>query len=254
MSGRGGRGVGRGGRGGGRGGRKDQPLDYDPSVLVSDQPQENYPKTYKPPPASRFPLSGPEKRAIKHFIQLRRDFHNSPLYTHKHMTPDLSANSNITDPVPKSYGQEQRNARFGVRNKATVDPFLAVPMYSHQFVHEARIVPEMKECSFDESLFPEELWPTLAGHDGPSKSKGGAKKGTKRALDADDDDDVVASRRRRGPETEEERKRRIEEAAQGTCPAGKRARVRLGRGDARTQSATHRSRQFARRHRPECRW
>jgi DNA-directed RNA polymerase III subunit RPC7 len=218
MSGRGGRGGGRGGRGGARGGRKaappGAPWDIDASVVISDTPQETYPKSYNPPPASNLPYSQAESRGVKYFVKFRRDFHNSPLYTHKHLTPDCSkASSNISDPVAKSYGLQQMNARFGVRSRATIDPFLAVPMYSHKFVDEARIVPEVKGRIFNLDLFPEELWSTLEGKaDKVTTQKGTKRKSTLGDGIFDEDDEPI---RRKRPETEEERKRRIEEAAQG---------------------------------------
>ncbi|KAI0127191.1 DNA-directed RNA polymerase III, subunit Rpc31 [Xylariales sp. AK1849] len=229
MSARGGRGGGRGGRGGGRGGRKPPapglPFDYDPNLQVPDTPQETYPKTYNPPSATKYPLSASETRAVRYFVSFRRDFHSSPLYTHRHLAPEsLTASSNISDPVSKSYGQEQMNARYGIKSKATVDPFLATPMYSHKFVHEARTIPDFRGRAFDEELFPEELWPTLQGKDGvPGAAKPAAngivKKDLKRKSMADGDDpfdsDDEDFRRKRPNETDEERRRRIEEAAQG---------------------------------------
>lgn len=226
MSGRGGRGGGRGGRGGARGGRGNLPWDYDPAG-VQEQPKERYPKTYKPPRASNFPLSTAEARAVTYFVQLRRDFHNSNLYTHKHLAPDsTSTSSNLTDPVCRSYGQQQANARYGVKSKATVDPFLSVPMYSHKFVHEARTLPDFRGREVHHELFPEELWNTIDGTDDGGKA---AAKASKRDLkrksmagdiEDDEDEDVVGRHKRRGPETDAERRRRIEEAAQGKDEEG----------------------------------
>ncbi|KAK8104993.1 hypothetical protein PG999_008352 [Apiospora kogelbergensis] len=226
MSGRGGRGGGRGGRGGGG---KNLPWDYDPAG-VQEQPKERYPKTYKPPRASNFPLSSAEARGVRYFVQLRRDFHGSSLYTHKHLAPDSTGtSSNPGDPVRRAYGQQQANARYGVRSKATVDPFLSVPMYSHKFVHEARALPDFHGREVHHQLFPEGLWSTIDGTDDGGKAAAKAKqRSLKRKsvggdlgggdLDEDDeDDDDVVSRpnKRKGPETDEERRRRIEEAARG---------------------------------------
>ncbi|KAK8128962.1 DNA-directed RNA polymerase III subunit RPC7 [Apiospora sp. TS-2023a] len=224
MSARGGRGGGRGGRGGARGGRGNLPWDYDPAG-VQEQPKERYPKTYKPPRASNFPLSTAEARAVAYFVQLRRDFHNSNLYTHKHLAPDsTSTSSNLTDPVCRSYGQQQANARYGVKSKATVDPFLSVPMYSHKFVHDARTLPDFRGREVHHELFPEDLWNTIDGTDdgGKAAAKLASKRGLKRKdIDEDDEDDEdVVSRKRRGPETDAERRRRIEEAAQGKDEEG----------------------------------
>ncbi|KAK6827304.1 DNA-directed RNA polymerase III subunit RPC7 [Apiospora arundinis] len=159
---------GRGGRGGGRGGR------------------------------------AAETRAVNYFVQLRRDFHSSALYTHKHLAPDsLGTSSNLTDPVCRPYGQQQANARYGIKSKATVDPFLSVPMYSHKFVHEARTLPDFRGREVHHELFPEDLWNTIDGTDDGGKAAAKAKqRGLKRKSMG-------------GPETDEERRRRIEEAAQG---------------------------------------
>lgn len=142
----------------------------------------------------------------------------------------------------RTYGQAQLNARFGVKNRATLDPFTAVPMYSHRFEDDTRTLPDLKARAqkngygYVTAFFPEELWGTLEGKDvgGPRGgfvvSKGsGAKRGAKRKAvvvdghgDGDNDpfasdDDVGgvnghAARRRRSDETEEQRKARIEAA------------------------------------------
>ncbi|KAK6080808.1 DNA-directed RNA polymerase III subunit rpc7 [Seiridium cupressi] len=219
MAARGGRGGGRGGRGGARGGKGGSsglPWEYDPTI-ISDQPQETYPKTYRPPLASSFPLTNSESRSVRYFVKLRRDFHNSPLYTHKHLASEAAgASSRIEDPVSKTYGQEQVNERYGIKSKATVDPFTAVPMFTHQFVSETRTMPYLRGRTFYHDLFPEELWPTLDGKDG-GPAKDALSKGSKRKSmagdDPLDDEDEFAVRKR--PETDEERRRRIEEAATG---------------------------------------
>ncbi|OTB03849.1 hypothetical protein M426DRAFT_321341 [Hypoxylon sp. CI-4A] len=231
MSGRGGRGGGgRGGRGG-RGGfgavRKTAPLGMpgadDPGLQFNEKPQDTYPKTYKPPVAP--PLDAFEERSVAAFVAFRRAFHSTPLYTHRHLTSttgDDGAISRPADPVRRTYGQTQFNARFGVKNRATVDPFHAVPLYSHKFIDDVRTLPELKTRGDKHvtAFFPEELWATLAGKDsgGP---KGGfpRTRGTKRKAvvvvdgDADPfDSDEESWRRRRQDETEEERKKRIEAA------------------------------------------
>lgn len=217
MAARGGRGGGRGGRGGARGGKgSGLPWEYDPT-LNTDQPQETYPKSYRPPVASSFPLTSSEKRSIRYFVNFRRDFHNSPLYTHKHLASEaLGTSSSLADPVSKQYGQEQVNERYGIKSKATVDPFTAVPMFTHQFVSETRTMPYLRDREFEANLFPEELWVTLDGKDG-GPTKDAISQGMKRksmALDNQFEDDEDAAMRKR-PETDEERKRRIAEAAAG---------------------------------------
>ncbi|RWA08700.1 hypothetical protein EKO27_g6386 [Xylaria grammica] len=228
MSGRGGR----GGRGGGRGGSRGKPAPPgmpggdDPSLIVNDQPQETYPKFYKPPVAPH--LTPLEERAISCFVKFRRAYHNNPLYTHRHINGEfLSAK----DPVLPRHGQSQVNERYGVKNRATIDPFFSVPMYSHRFVDETRTLPKLRNTRpWVKDLFPEELWATLDGRDtgGPKggfQTRGTASRGTKRRLHDDDEDDPYGdgdgdedifgwgrSQKRRENETEEERKARIEGA------------------------------------------
>ncbi|KAI1092200.1 DNA-directed RNA polymerase III, subunit Rpc31 [Rostrohypoxylon terebratum] len=240
MSGRG-RGGGRGGRGGRGGfaaGRKAGPQGMpgadDPSLQFNEKPQDTYPKTYKPPIAP--PLSPSEDRSVTAFVAFRRAFHNTPLYTHRHLTRNSvsdAATSKPSDPVRRAYGQAQLNARFGVKSKASADPFRAVPLYSNKFVDEVRVLPDLRrraDC-YVKAFFPEELWATLHGRDagGPrgghlaSAANGNGnvngaqpKKATKRkavVLDDDGDDSKGQGsswQRRREDETEEERKKRIE--------------------------------------------
>ncbi|KAK5633781.1 hypothetical protein RRF57_009495 [Xylaria bambusicola] len=228
MSGRGGR----GGRGGGRGGSRGKPAPPgmpggdDPSLIVNDQPQETYPKSYKPPVAPH--LTPSEERASAFFFSFRRAYHNTLLYTHRHINGEfLSAK----DPVLPRHGQSQINARYGVKNRATVDPFLSVPMYSHRFVDDTRTLPKLRDARpWVKDLFPEELWATLDGKDtggprGGIQTKENTSRGTKRRLHGDDDDEQYGdgeddeeilgwgrSQRRRENETEEERRARIEGA------------------------------------------
>ncbi|KAI0967177.1 hypothetical protein F4678DRAFT_446866 [Xylaria arbuscula] len=229
MSGRGGR----GGRGGGRGGSRGKPAPPgmpggdDPSLIVNDQPQETYPKRYKPPVAPH-PTSR-EASGVASFIHFRREYHNTPLYTHRHINDEsLSARN----PVLPRHGQSQINARYGVKNRATVDPFLTTPIYSHRFEDDRRTLPKLQGTRpWVKDLFPEELWATLDGKDtgGPKGGlpvKENANRGTKRKHYGDDDDEDIygdgddneeilgwgRSRRPREGETEEERKARIEGA------------------------------------------
>ncbi|KAJ3556144.1 hypothetical protein NPX13_g10203 [Xylaria arbuscula] len=198
----------------------------DPSLIVNDQPQETYPKFYKPPVAPH--LTPSEERAVACFINFRRAYHNSHLYTHRHINGEFLSTK---DPVLPRHGQSQINARYGVKNRATVDPFLAVPMYSHRFVDDTRTLPKLRDTRpWVKDLFPEELWATLDGKDtggakGGVKSKGISSRGTKRRLHDDDDDEPYGdgeddeeilgwgrAPKRRETETEEERKARIEGA------------------------------------------
>lgn len=204
----------------------------DPSLIVNDQPQETYPKFYKPPVAPH--LTPLEERAVACFVKFRRAYHAAPLYTHRHINSEfLSAQ----DPVLPRHGRAQLNARYGVKNRATIDPFLSVPMYSHRFVDDTRTLPKLRDTRpWVKDLFPEELWATLDGMDagGPkggfqteeSASRAAAKR--KFEDDEDDENDPFADghddedifgwggrsqqQRRRENETEDERKARIEGA------------------------------------------
>lgn len=152
-----------------------------------------------------------------------------PFYTHRHLINTLSGDgdgttSKPTDPVRRTYGQAQVNARFGVKNRATLDPFLAVPMYSHKFVDATRTLPDLKarQDRYVPDFFPEELWGTLQGKDvgGPKGGFLGSKKekrATKRKYPTADDapfhsDDEGHENVRKRRETEVERKARIEAA------------------------------------------
>ncbi|KAJ6780972.1 hypothetical protein PWT90_05397 [Aphanocladium album] len=136
MSRGGGRGGGRGGRGGGRGGRPNVPWD------TGDEPDAR--------PSELFPI------------------HSSPLYTSKR--------TSLTDPTAprKTYGQAQMNAVYGVKNKASLDPFTSMPTYSQKFVREERALPDWSGRPVCRELFPKELLETVdggAGADGPRKKR-----------------------------------------------------------------------------------
>ncbi|RSL77617.1 hypothetical protein BHE90_011391 [Fusarium euwallaceae] len=147
---RGGRGGGRGGRGGGRGGRPNVP--WDTGEEPDARPSELFPP-YVVPTARQ--LATTEKAAVQHHLLLRRQIHASPLYTSKRTA--------LNDPtVPrKHYGQAQANARFGVKSKASLDPFTAVPTYSHKFVREERALPDWSNRPVCRELFPSELYDTI---------------------------------------------------------------------------------------------
>lgn len=199
-------------------------------------------KTYNPPIAP--PLDTPEARSVASFVSFRNAFHTTPFYTHRHLTntsADDDSSSQPTAPPRRTYGQVQLNARFAVKNRATLDPFQGVPMYSHRFQDEYRTLPDLKAraAPYIKALFPEELWGTLDGRDAggpkggyegskPVKSRGAAGSLKRKAaatldrdtyndedIDADDADDDETQhtnllRRRRQGETEEQRKARIE--------------------------------------------
>ncbi|CAM1511028.1 Fc.00g085410.m01.CDS01 [Cosmosporella sp. VM-42] len=147
---RGGRGGGRGGRGGGRGGRPNVP--WDTGEEPDARPSELFPPYLVP---TQQKLTTVEKAGIQHFLLLRHQVHSSPLYTSKRTA--------IQDPAHprKLYGQDQMNARYGVKNKASLDPFTAVPTYSQKFVREERALPDWSHRPVCRELFPAELHDTI---------------------------------------------------------------------------------------------
>ncbi|KAK7431343.1 DNA-directed RNA polymerase III subunit C31 [Neonectria magnoliae] len=150
MSARGGRGGGRGGRGGGRGGRPN--VSWDTGEEPDARPSELFPPYVVNQPK---PLSPAETRGIQHLLLLRHQVHGSPLYTSKR--------TSLHDPTAprKLYGQAQMNARFDVKNKASLDPFTAVPTYSSKFVREERALPDWSHRPVCRELFPAELLDTV---------------------------------------------------------------------------------------------
>ena len=63
------------------------------------------------------------------------------------------------------------NARFGVKNKASVDPFNAMPTYSQKFVREDRALPDWSGRPICRELFPPELLDTVEPEDGAGVRK-----------------------------------------------------------------------------------
>lgn len=54
-----------------------------------------------------------------------------------------------------------------MKSKATVDPFLSMPMYSQRFIRQERSLPDLASRPFAKEFFPRELHDTLDGEDGP---------------------------------------------------------------------------------------
>ncbi|TDZ20191.1 hypothetical protein C8034_v011376 [Colletotrichum sidae] len=164
----------RGGRGGGRGGRggKQGPqLSWDNGEHAPDtRPSELFPQ-YAVPTAK--PLSALEQASVNSFLLFRRQFQDGPLYTRKRTWGMDPSNAR------KLYGQEQVNAKYGVRTKANADPFTAVPTYSQKFVRSERALPDFGGRPFCKEFFPKELHTTLDGDDvapGEKRRGGEAKK------------------------------------------------------------------------------
>ncbi|OAA70397.1 DNA-directed RNA polymerase, III, C31 subunit [Cordyceps fumosorosea ARSEF 2679] len=165
MSRGGGRGGGRGGRGGGRGGRPNVP--WDTGDEPDARPSELFPPYAVPAPRG---LTTAETTSVHYMLLLRRQMHSSPLYTSKRTA--------LTDPTAprKAYGQAQMNAVYGVKNKASLDPFTSMPTYSEKFVREERALPDWSGRPVCRELFPQELLETVdggggGGADGPRKKR-----------------------------------------------------------------------------------
>ncbi|KEY66634.1 hypothetical protein S7711_01929 [Stachybotrys chartarum IBT 7711] len=153
---RGGRGGGRGGRGGARGGGRPQ-VPWDTGDEPDARPSELFPP-YAVPEAR--PLTKSELASVRNFLLLRHQIHSSPLYTSKR--------TSALDPTAprKIYGQAQMNATYGVKSKASVDPFTAMPTYSQKFVREERALPDWSSRPICRELFPAELLDTVGGSEG----------------------------------------------------------------------------------------
>ena len=140
------------------------------------QEPENYeliPPTQEYDVPSAAPLTDRELLDINFFLLFRRQVHESSLYTRR---PSLD----LTNPK-KLYEQSHINQRFSVRSRATMDPFTAVPTYSHRFHAEERTLPDFTSRPFCDEFFPQELRPTIEGNDLPSgarpRPRGGKKAG-----------------------------------------------------------------------------
>lgn len=123
------------------------------------------------------PLTHQECQTVDYFLLVREQTHSTPLYTQTRTWKSLEGTGGggtTSGASGKAYGQDQINQQYGVRNKATVDPFTSVPMYSHRFQTTERALPDLSARPFSKELFPPELWPTLDGNDDGRLGKGGA--------------------------------------------------------------------------------
>ncbi|KAK4245894.1 DNA-directed RNA polymerase III, subunit Rpc31 [Corynascus novoguineensis] len=161
MSGRGGRGGrGRGGRGPPTNGRRavaqnSVPWTMDSDIVLDGKPSEQFPP-YNVPKAPI--LTKTEEKQVSCFLLFREQCQDSPLYTQARSRAQASSTA-------RTYGQEQINKRYGQVTKATVDPFTAVPMYSHKFRKLPRTLPDLGSRPFAKEFFPPELHSTLDGDD-----------------------------------------------------------------------------------------
>ncbi|KAL2163934.1 hypothetical protein VTH06DRAFT_3147 [Thermothelomyces fergusii] len=167
MSGRGGRGGrGRGGRGPPTNGRRavaqnSVPWTMDADIVLDGKPSEQFPP-YDVPRAP--PLTKKEEKQVSFFLLFREQCQDSPLYTQARSRTQASA-------AGRTYGRDQANGRYGQVSKATVDPFTAVPMYSHRFQKLPRALPDLASRPFAKEFFPPELHGTLDGDDEPGAKR-----------------------------------------------------------------------------------
>ncbi|KAK7735522.1 DNA-directed RNA polymerase III subunit C31 [Cytospora paraplurivora] len=105
------------------------------------------------------PLSSREKSQVKSFLLFREQIHGGPFYTATRTWDPATSHT-------RAYGQEQINQRYGIKNKANVDPFTAVEMPSSRMKRPERALPDLSERPFNKALFPPELHGTLDGEDG----------------------------------------------------------------------------------------
>lgn len=93
-------------------------------------------------------MTAKEVKQVKCFLLFREQTHDGPLYTQAR-----TWNLDTSTPA-RAYGQEQINQRYGVKNKASVDPFTAVPMYSQKLGRAERALPDLGKRPFSASHLP----------------------------------------------------------------------------------------------------
>lgn len=126
------------------------PWQEDPALKVDGRPAEAFPPYDVPIPA---PLTDREKSQVHAFLLFREQVHDGPLYTAARSWNAFSssaASGAIT--TPRAYGQAQINQRYGLKNKATLDPFTAVEMPSSRMRRPERALPDFSERPFSMSL------------------------------------------------------------------------------------------------------
>ncbi|KAL2138807.1 hypothetical protein VTI28DRAFT_6213 [Corynascus sepedonium] len=130
----------------------------DSDIVLDGKPSEQFPP-YDVPKAPV--LTKKEEKQVSCFLLFREQCQDSPLYTQARSRAQASSTA-------RTYGQEQINKRYGQITKATVDPFTAVPMYSHKFRKLPRTLPDLGSRPFAKEFFPPELHSTLDGDDEPA--------------------------------------------------------------------------------------
>lgn len=93
------------------------------------------------------PLADREKSQVRSFLLFREQVHDGPFYTAARSWNAFAASSSGST-TPRAYGQEQINQRYGLKNKATLDPFTAVEMPSSRMRKPERALPDFSERPF----------------------------------------------------------------------------------------------------------
>lgn len=119
------------------------PWQEDPALKVDGRPAEAFPPYDVPIPS---PLTDREKSQVRSFLLFREQVHDSPFYTETRSWNKTTLTSGST--TPRAYGQEQINQRYGIKNKATIDPFTAVEMPSSRLRRPERALPDFSERPF----------------------------------------------------------------------------------------------------------
>lgn len=124
------------------------PWQEDPALKVDGRPAEAFPPYDVPIPS---PLTDREKSQVRSFLLFREQVHDGPFYTATRSWNKTALTSGST--TPRAYGQEQINQRYGVKNKATIDPFTAVEMPSSRMRRPERALPDFSERPFSALSF-----------------------------------------------------------------------------------------------------
>lgn len=91
------------------------------------------------------PITDREKAQVRSLLLFREQVHDGPLYT---ATRSWAKTTSSGATTPRAYGQEQINQRYGVKTKATIDPFTAVEMPHSHLRRPERALPDFGDRPF----------------------------------------------------------------------------------------------------------
>lgn len=92
-----------------------------------------------------FPITDRERAQVRSLLLFREQVHDGPLYT---ATRSWAKTTSSGATTPRAYGQEQINQRYGVKTKATIDPFTAVEMPHSHLRRPERALPDFSDRPF----------------------------------------------------------------------------------------------------------